>query len=101
MELRTEIRQRLRRTLDWHAVIDELEREAETQTSDADKSERLFELGRLAEEVIPERDRALAVFQRSWKLHPQNMKALTRARLVYREMGRLEMVAKVGELEMR
>jgi tetratricopeptide (TPR) repeat protein len=101
MELRAEIRQRLRKAGDWHAVIDELEHEVESLGSDAEKSEQLYEIGLLAEELIPERDRALAIFQRSWKLHPANMKALTRARLVYREMGRLEMVAKVGELEMR
>jgi tetratricopeptide (TPR) repeat protein len=101
MELRAEIRQRLRKAGDWHAVIDELEREVENLASDLEKSDRLYEIGLLAEEMIPERDRALAIFQRAWKVNPQNMKALTRARLVYREMGRLEMVAKVGELEMR
>ena len=36
MDLRTEIRQRLRQTADWHAVIDELEREAEAQAQDVD-----------------------------------------------------------------
>jgi tetratricopeptide (TPR) repeat protein len=99
--LRTEIRQRLHRSRDWPSAIDDLEREAEDIKSERERSELLFEIGNLTEEVIPERDRALALYQRAWKLFPENIKALTRARQVYRELGRLEMVAKVGELELK
>ncbi|HKE19803.1 MAG TPA: tetratricopeptide repeat protein, partial [Kofleriaceae bacterium] len=99
--MRTEIRQRLRRSRDWPSAIDELEREAEGIKSERERSELLFEIGNLTEEVIPERDRALALYQRAWKLFPENIKALTRARQIYRELGRLEMVAKVGELELK
>jgi len=98
--LRTEIRERLRRSRDWSIAIDELEREADAVKNERERSEFLFDIGRLTEEVIPERDRALALYQRAWKLYPDNVKALTRARQVYRELGRLEMVAKVGELEL-
>lgn len=101
MQLRTEIRARLRSSGDWHKVVDELEREAEGLSTEAERSELLYEVGQLAEEVFPDRDRSLALYQRAWKLHPQNLKALSRARHVYREMGRLEMVAKVGELELK
>ena len=76
MQLRAEIRQRLRSSRDWHAVIEELEREAEGLASEAEKSERLYEVGQLAEEVVPDRDRALGIYQRAWKLHPANLKAL-------------------------
>ena len=99
--MRTEIRQRLRRSRDWPSAIDELEREAEDIKNERERSELLFEIGALTEEVIPERDRALALYQRAWKLFPENIKALTRARQIYRELGRLEMVAKVGELELK
>jgi golgin subfamily B member 1 len=99
--LRTEIRQRLHRSRDWPSAIDELEREAEDVKNERERSELLFEIGNLTEEVIPERDRALALYQRAWKLFPENIKALTRARQIYREIGRLEMVAKVGELELK
>ncbi|HYU15896.1 MAG TPA: tetratricopeptide repeat protein, partial [Candidatus Acidoferrum sp.] len=99
--MRTEIRQRLRRSRDWPSAIDELEREAENVKNERERSELLFEIGALTEEVIPERDRALALYQRAWKLFPENVKALTRARQIYRELGRLEMVAKVGELELK
>ena len=61
----------------------------------------MFELAALVEDVIPERERALGLYQRAWKLHPDNLKALSRAREVYGEIGRFEMVAKLGEMELR
>ncbi|HUJ57084.1 MAG TPA: hypothetical protein VLX92_01265, partial [Kofleriaceae bacterium] len=69
--------------------------------SKPEQSERLFELAALVEDVIPERERALSLYQRAWKLHPDNLKALSRAREVYGEIGRYEMVAKLGEMELR
>ena len=101
MDTRTLLRERLRRARDWAAVIDELEKELEGSGGKPDQSERLFELARLVEDVIPERERALGLYQRAWKLHPDNLKALSRAREVYSELGRHEMVAKLGEMELK
>ncbi|HPH66136.1 MAG TPA: hypothetical protein PLF40_10345, partial [Kofleriaceae bacterium] len=92
---------RLRQSRDWSTSIDELEKELEGSGTKPEQSERLFELAAIAEEVIPERDRALGLYQRAWKLHPDNLKALSRAREVYAEIGRLEMVGKLGEMELR
>src|SRR5215468_5527590 len=101
METRTLLRERLRRSRDWSVAIDELEKELEASGSKPEQSERLFELATLVEDVIPERERALGLYQRAWKLHPDNLKALSRAREVYGEIGRFEMVAKLGEMELR
>ncbi|MCG8418317.1 MAG: tetratricopeptide repeat protein [Proteobacteria bacterium] len=101
METRSNLRARLRSSRDWAAEIDDIEREIESLESHQDRSEKLYVLAALAEEVIPERDRALGMYQRAWKLYPQNIKALSRARQVYREIGRLEMVAKLGEIEVQ
>src|SRR5215475_404027 len=101
MDTRTLLRERLRRSRDWAAAIDELEKELEASGTKPEQSERLFELANLAEEVIPERERALSLYQRAWKLHTDNLKALSRAREVYGEIGRFEMVAKLGEMELR
>lgn len=101
MDTRTLLRERLRRSRDWVAAIDELEKELEASGAKPEQSERLYELARLTEDVIPERERALALYQRAWKLHPDNLKALSRAREVYGEMGRHEMVAKLGEMELK
>src|SRR5215467_10315177 len=101
MDTRTLLRERLRRSRDWAAAIDELEKELEASGTKPEQSERLFELASLAEEVIPEREKALSLYQRAWKLHTDNLKALSRAREVYGEIGRFEMVAKLGEMELR
>jgi tetratricopeptide (TPR) repeat protein len=101
MDTRTLLRERLRRSRDWSATIDELEKELEASGSKPEQSERLFELASLVEDVIPERERALGLYQRAWKLYPDNLKALSRAREVYGEIGRFEMVAKLGEMELR
>ncbi len=101
MDTRTLLRERLRQARDWSAAIDELEKELEQSGGKPDQSERLYELAQLTEEVIPERERALGLYQRAWKLHPDNLKALSRAREVYGEMGRHEMVAKLGEMELK
>ncbi len=101
MDTRTLLRERLRRSRDWAAAIDELEKEMEASGSKPEQSEKLFELATLVEDMIPERERALGLYQRAWKLHPDNLKALSRAREVYSEIGRFEMVAKLGEMEMR
>src|SRR3954470_18081580 len=101
MDTRTLLRERLRRSRDWTQTIDELEKELEASGSKPEQSERLFELASLVEDMIPERDKALTLYQRAWKLHPDNLKALSRAREVYGEMGRHEMVAKLGEMELK
>ena len=101
MDTRTLLRDRLRLSRDWTQTIDELEKELEASGSKPEQSERLFELAALVEDVIPERERALGLYQRAWKLHPDNLKALSRAREVYGEIGRFEMVAKLGEMELR
>ncbi|MEO6776398.1 MAG: hypothetical protein ABI467_25870 [Kofleriaceae bacterium] len=101
MDTRTLLRERLRRSRDWTQTIDELEKELEGSGTKPEQSERLFELAALVEDVIPERERALGLYQRAWKLHPDNLKALSRAREVYGEIGRYEMVAKLGEMELR
>src|SRR5688500_20319830 len=100
MDTRTLLRERLRRSRDWTQTIDELEKELEASGSKPEQSEKLFELAVLVEDVIPERERALGLYQRAWKLQPDNLKALSRAREVYGEIGRYEMVAKLGEMEM-
>ncbi len=101
MDTRTLLRDRLRQSRDWTQTIDELEKELEASGTKPEQSERLFELAALVEDVIPERERALGLYQRAWKLHPDNLKALSRAREVYGEIGRYEMVAKLGEMELR
>ena len=56
MDRLTELRERLRRARDWAGAIEQLEREAEEVPSEQERSELLFQLAALTEEIVPERD---------------------------------------------
>src|SRR6476660_3087566 len=101
MELRQDIKQRLRTARSWPTLIEELERDVE-QVSEKDvKAQRLFELGQLCEDLFLRKDRAMVHYQAAFKLSPQDARALERARRIYREMGNLEMVATLLGLELK
>ena len=51
MDTRTQLKERLRRSRDWAAAIDELEKELENSGSKVEQSERLYELASLTEEA--------------------------------------------------
>ncbi len=101
MDTRNLLRERLRRSRDWIATIDELEKESRRRARSSSKASACTSSPEIVEDVIPERERALGLYQRAWKLYPDNLKALSRAREVYGEIGRFEMVAKLGEMELR
>jgi tetratricopeptide (TPR) repeat protein len=101
MELRQEIKQRLRSVRSWPGLIEELEREVEGIEARELKAARLFELGQLCEDLFLRKDRAMIHYQAAFKLLPQDPRSLERAREIYREMGNLEMVAKLLELEFK
>src|SRR6476659_5298622 len=101
MELRQEIKQRLRSARSWPGLIEELEKEVEQIEAKEAKAARLFELGELCEDLFLRKDRAMVHYQAAFKLSPQDARALTRARQIYREMGNLEMVATLLGLELK
>src|SRR5262249_28068950 len=57
--------------------------------------------GEACEEIFLRKDRAMANYQKAFKLNQQNTVALTRARAIYHEMANLEMVAKLCEIELK
>ena len=101
MDIRMTFRDQLRSSQDWNDALDQIERDLDALDDKAKQSDSLFELAQLAEAVCAERERPLALYQKAWKQHPENRKALRRARELYSELGRLDMVAKVGELELK
>src|SRR5579859_5369784 len=101
MELRLEIKQRLRTARSWPGLIEELEREVEQVEPKEAKAQKLFELGELCEDLFLRKDRAMVHYQAAFKLSPSDARALTRARQIYREMGNLEMVATLPGLELK
>src|SRR3954468_15030503 len=101
MELRQDIKQRLRTARSWPTLIEELEREVEQLSEKDVKAQRLFELGQLCEDLFLRKDRAMVHYQAAFKLSPSDARALERARQIYREMGNLEMVATLLGLELK
>ncbi|HWE29273.1 MAG TPA: hypothetical protein VHB97_14790, partial [Polyangia bacterium] len=101
MELRQDIKQRLRTARSWPTLIEELEREVEQLAEKEIKAQRLFELGQLCEDLFLRKDRAMVHYQAAFKLSPSDARALERARAIYREMGNLEMVATLLGLELK
>src|SRR4051794_16196887 len=101
MELRQDIKQRLRTARSWPTLIEELEREVEQLSEKDVKAQRLFELGQLCEDLFLRKDRAMVHYQAAFKLSPSDARALERARQIYREMGNLEMVSTLLGLEMK
>src|SRR6476646_2849726 len=101
MELRQEIKQRLRSARSWPALIEELEKEVEQVEGKDQKAAKLFELGELCEDLFLRKDRAMVHYQAAFKLSPQDARALERARQIYREMGNLEMVSTLLGLELK
>lgn len=63
------------------------------------RSERYFELASLAENLLPNRERAVELYNAAWQAGMNNHRALIRARYLCRELGRLDLVAKIAELE--
>src|SRR5579859_4407428 len=101
MELRLEIKQRLRTARSWPGLIEELEREVEQVEPKEAKAQKLFELGELCEDLFLRKDRAMVHYQAAFKLSPSDARALERARQIYREMGNLEMVSTLLGLELK
>src|SRR5262249_23757787 len=101
MELRSDIKRRLRSARDFLGLIDTLEREAEAVASQTERSQRLFELGEACEEIFLRKDRAVAKYQKAFKINHKNTLAFRRARAIYHEMANLAMVAKLCEIELK
>ena len=101
MQLREKVAKRLRSARNWAGLLEDLEKETERIEGKENKAAALFELGELCEEFFLRKDRAMAHYQQAFKQNPQQTRALTRARLIYREMGNLEMVATLLGLEIK
>src|SRR5260221_3379482 len=101
MELRPDVKQRLRSARSIPSLIEELEREVDRVDGKEQKAAKLYELGEMCEDLFLRKDRAMVHYQAAFKLNPSETKSLERARRIYREMGNLEMVATLLGLELK
>ena len=94
-----EIRTRLLASRNSTAILEELEAVVASIEDKQEKSQNLYTVGQAYEEVLLSKNKAMVNYQKAFKLYPQDPLPLTRARNIYREMGNLNMVAKLMEFQ--
>jgi len=86
---------------DWAERARKLEDEFTRIVAPFQRSAFLYELGQLHEYMTPDRERALWPYGRAWSATGSHTPALERARSIYRELGRLDMVAELALVEFK
>src|SRR5690606_30671680 len=91
----------LENTHEWHAMVEALEQGITTAQDDGVKARLHLRLGRLLRDRFLQGVKALKHFQDAFKLNNQLTEALEEARAVYWELGKLNMVQKLLELQLK
>src|ERR1700733_4124249 len=86
---------------DWPSLVEELEKGIASSSAGASKAQFHLKLGRVLETKFLAGDPALKRFQDPYKLTPALTESLEAARSVYWDLGKLNMVQKRLELELK
>ena len=86
---------------DWQTLVEELERGISGAGQNAQKAAFHLQLGRVLEKKFLAGVKALKHFQDAYKLNPALLESLGEARAIYWELGKLNMVQKLVELELK
>ncbi|HET9954609.1 MAG TPA: hypothetical protein VFQ61_08895, partial [Polyangiaceae bacterium] len=86
---------------DWTGVVEALEQGVLTSEDASKKADYHLRLGRLLGQYFLQGVRALKHFQDAYKLNPAFVGALSEARGIYWELGKLNMVQKLIELQLK
>lgn len=86
---------------DWQGLVEELERGIAGESDAAKKAGYHLALGKVLDEKFLQGVKALKHFQDAYKLNSQMVEALERARGVYWDLGKTNMVQKLLELELK
>src|SRR5580698_8423541 len=86
---------------DWQSFVEELEKGIASSAQNADKAQFHLKLGRVLETKFLAGVKALKHFQDSYKLNPALVESLESARRIYWGLGKLNMVQKLLELELK
>ncbi|MDB4996993.1 MAG: domain protein putative component of TonB system, partial [Myxococcaceae bacterium] len=100
MDLQDRLKQ-LENVRDWQALVEELEKGIQSQTANEAKASFHLRLGQVLEQKFLAGVKALKHFQDAYKLNPALAESLEAARSVYWALGKLNMVQKLLELELR
>ncbi|MCC6647034.1 MAG: tetratricopeptide repeat protein [Polyangiaceae bacterium] len=86
---------------DWQGLVEELERAVASEGNAAEKAKLLLQLGRVQSQKLLQSAKGLKLFQDAFKASPQLVEALAEARGVYWSLGKLNMVQKLLEMELK
>lgn len=101
MQLSDWLRSRFWRARDWGVCAVELAGELKAAPPSPELARMAYELAAACEEIVPDRERAVELYLIAWKAAHDNPHALGRARVLCRELGKTELIAKIAELEFR
>ena len=102
MDLQDRLKQ-LENVRDWQGLVEELEKGIQSQSAHDNEAKASFHLrlGQVLEQKFLAGVKALKHFQDAYKLNPALGESLEAARSVYWALGKLNMVQKLLELELR
>lgn len=86
---------------DWQQLREELEKQIGGTKSNEQKAQLHLRLGRLLDEHFLLGAKALKHFQDAYKLNPKLTESLAEARRIYWDLGKLNMVQKLLDLELK
>jgi tetratricopeptide (TPR) repeat protein len=86
---------------DWQSLVEELEKGIASSAANAAKAQFHLKLGRILETKFLSGVKALKHFQDAYKLNPALTDSLEAARNVYWNLGKINMVQKLLELELK
>ena len=86
---------------DWQGLVEELEKGIASEGDAAVKASYHLRLGQVLEDKFLLAVKALKHFQDAYKLNPAAGESLARARSIYWDLGKLNMVQKLLELELK
>ena len=86
---------------DWQSLVEELEKGISGASQNAQKAAFHLQLGRVLEKKFLAGVKALKHFQDAYKLNPALLESLEEARAIYWELGKINMVQKLLELELK
>ncbi len=87
--------------LSWEDLARELERQAERASSDSERSRLYLEAGKVWGDVLLSKGEAMTRFQLAVKHDPTCRDALSKAREIYVQMGKLNMIGKLIDIELK
>src|SRR5580693_134183 len=86
---------------DWQSLAEELEKGIASPAANAVRARLHLKLGRVLETKFLAGVKALKHFQDAYKLNPALTESLEAARTIYWDLGKLNMVQKLLELELK